>query len=94
MKNLLYSEITEKILGAAFEVWKILGYRFLEKVYENSLLEELNLRNIKAKQQYPIDVYYKQKKIGNYIADLLVENKIIVEIKAEKELNLKHSPNC
>ncbi len=91
MKNLLYSEITEKILGAAFEVWKILGYGFLEKVYENSLVEELNLRNIKAKQQYPIAVYYKQKKIGNYIADLLVENKIIVEIKAEKELNLKHS---
>ena len=55
------------------------------------MVEELNLRNIKAKQQYPIDVYYKQKKIGNYTADLLVENKIVVEIKAEKELNLKRS---
>ena len=55
------------------------------------MVEELYLRNIKAKQQYPIDVYYKQKKIGNYTADLLVENKIVVEIKAEKELNLKRS---
>jgi len=91
MKNLLYSETTEKILGAAFEVWKILGYGFLEKVYENSLVEELKLRNVEVKQQYPIKVYYKQKKIGNYVADLLVENTIIIEIKAEKELNLKHS---
>jgi GxxExxY protein len=90
MGKLLYAEVTEQILGAAFEVWKVLGYGFLEKVYENALVEELKKRNIALFQQFPIEVFYKSKNVGHYIADLFVDGKVIVEIKAEKEYNAQH----
>ncbi len=90
MTDLLYKEITEQILGAAFEVWKVLGYGFLEKVYENALVEEFRRRNVSVQQQFAIEVYYKGVSIGYYVADLFVEGKVIVEIKAEREYNTKH----
>jgi len=90
MATLLHGEITEQILGAAFEVWKVLGYGFLEKVYENALVEELKRRKVSTQQPLAIDVYYKGVGVGHYVADLFVEGKVIVEIKAEREYNTKH----
>ena len=90
MAPFLFEEITRKIIGSAFEVYKELGYGFLEKVYENALLIELRLKNLKAENQKPIRIFYKSEPVGDYIADILVENKIIVELKAGKEYNPKH----
>ncbi|MBI4835128.1 MAG: GxxExxY protein [Planctomycetes bacterium] len=90
MTEFLYKEITEEIIGSAFEVYKTLGYGFLEKVYENALLQELKVRKIKTNQQYPIKIRYKGSLVGEYIADIIVEDKIIVELKAEKEYNAVH----
>ena len=90
MSELLHGEITEQIIGAAFQVWKILGYGFLEKVYENALMVELKLRGLEVEQQFDINVCYKELVVGKYAADLFVERKVIVELKAEKEYNSKH----
>jgi len=90
MELFLFEEITHKIIGAAFNVYKELCYGFLEKVYENSLLIELRLKGLKAENQQPIRIFYKGETVGDYIADILVEEKVIVELKAEKEYNPKH----
>lgn len=88
--SFLYEDITRKIIGASFEVYKELGYGFLEKVYENALLFELKFLGLEVDNQKPIKIYYKSKIVGDYIADILVEDKVIVELKAEKEYNPKH----
>src|SRR5574341_382822 len=75
------NELSEKIIGAAFEVSNVLGTGFLEKVYENALNVELKLRGLKTFQQAPLKVYYKNELVGDYIADILVENEIIIEVK-------------
>lgn len=67
---LLHQEITDKILKSFFNVYNILGYGFLEKVYENSLSIELLESNLSVKQQVQIPVYYKERNVGNYFADL------------------------
>jgi len=95
-QNSQKSQIFEKdlsrlIIKCAFEVYNQLGYGFLEKVYENSLILELLEHDIKAVQQTPIKVYYKNKVVGEYKADILVEDKIIIELKAEKFLNKEHA---
>jgi len=90
MSEFLHGEITHQIIGAAFEVWKVLGHGFLEKVYENALAEELLRRGLSVQPQFPIDVYYKGILVGKYSGDLLVEGKVIVEIKAEKVYNPQH----
>jgi len=86
--------LSEEIIGAAFEVSNVLGAGFLEKVYENALNIELNLRGIKSFQQAPLKLYYKNELVGDYIADILVENEIIVEVKAVKELDAIHTAQC
>jgi len=83
-------ELSDKIIDCAFKVHKNLGYGFLEKVYENSLKIELQEAGFKVEQQIEIDVFYKNQIVGVYRADLLVENKIILELKAEKTLNTEH----
>jgi GxxExxY protein len=83
--ELEHREITEKILGAAFEVHSILGYGFLEKVYQRAMKVELELRGLKAKLEDPIDVIYKDVVVGPYSADLLVADRVIVELKVAKE---------
>jgi GxxExxY protein len=90
MNDFLYGELTKEIIGAAFEVWKVLGYGFLEKVYENALLVELKSRGIAVERQPDISVRYKGTLVGHYTADLFVDGKVIVELKAEKEYNSKH----
>jgi len=90
MSDLIYKNTTGKIIGAAFEVYTNLGYGFLEKVYENALIKELQIRGLDFKSQYPIKVNYKGEEVGEYIADILVENKIIVELKTGKTINSFH----
>jgi GxxExxY protein len=75
-------ELTYKINGAIFEVNRVLGAGFLEKVYENALILELKNQGLKAEAQVPISVFYKGSVVGDYIADILVEGKIILELKA------------
>lgn len=85
-----HSEITEKVIGAFYEVYKRLGYGFLEKVYENALAIELGLAGLHVCQQAPIQVRYRDLRVGEHFADLLVEEKVIVEIKAAKALSEEH----
>ena len=82
----LHTEITEQIIEAAFRVHKILGFGFLEKVYENALAIEIRKRGLKVEQQKPLIVYYEKEIVGEFFVDLLVEGKIIVEVKALKQL--------
>ncbi|OIO00475.1 GxxExxY protein [Candidatus Desantisbacteria bacterium CG_4_10_14_0_8_um_filter_48_22] len=82
----LYSEITKEIIGGAYEVFNNLGFGFLEKVYENALVLELKKRKLNVNQQFPINVYYKNEIVGEYIADLIIEKKVIAEIKAISKL--------
>ena len=86
----LYKEITEQIIGAAFEVYKVLGYGFLEKVYHKALVVELKLRRLPIEEEYAIKVIYKNEIVGEYYADIFVERKVIVEIKVDDKYNLQH----
>ena len=79
---LLHEEISEKILKSFYTVYNKLGYGFLEKVYENALLLELRKAGLNCTKQVPIEVYYEEVSVGNYFADILVEGKIILELKA------------
>lgn len=90
MTDLIHEEITEEIIGAAFEVHRVLGYGFLEKVYENALLAEIARRGLIVEAQKTIKVLYKGVIVGDYIADLVVSEKVIVELKAEEQLNEHH----
>ena len=84
------NELSYKINGAVFEVNRVLGYGFLEKVYENALFFELNKLGLKVEQQVPISIEYKGKIVGEYFADILVEDKIILELKALDTLQKIH----
>jgi len=86
MGELLYGDITEDVIGAAFDVQKELGYGFLEKVYEKAMIVELQERGRQVEQQVPINVSYKGQQIGHFVADLVVEEKVLVELKTGKEL--------
>lgn len=83
-------DLTYQINGAIFEVNRELGSGFLEKVYENALIVELNKRGLKAVQQAPIKVKYKGIEIGEYFADIVVEDMVIIELKAIESLQKIH----
>lgn len=85
--ELLHKEITEKIIGAAYEVHRFLGYGFLEKVYQRAMVVELEKRGFKVQSEVPAKVFFKDICVGDYFADLFVEEKIIVELKVAKDLN-------
>jgi len=84
------NELTYQINGAVYEVNKVLGAGFLEKVYENALLVELKKRGLKAEPQLPITVKYKDEVVGDYFADIVVEQQVILEIKAIESLSKIH----
>jgi GxxExxY protein len=86
--------LTERIIGAAMEVSNVLGTGFLEKVYENALVEELKRRGIHGLRQHRIAVHYKDVPVGDYVADLLVENKVIIELKCVEALAEEHTAQC
>ena len=79
--------ITEKIIGAAFEVHRQLGYGFLEKVYQRALQTELERSGLKAELERPIKVHYKGAVVGDYKADVFVADLVIVELKVAKSYN-------
>jgi GxxExxY protein len=83
-------DLTYKIRGAIFEVNRELGAGFLEKVYENALMIELKDRGLNAETQVPITVRYKNKTVGEYFADVVVENRVILELKAVESLEKIH----
>jgi len=88
--NYKHTEITEKIIKAFYNVYNTLGYGFLEKVYENAMLIELNKLGLWCENQEKINVYYNKKLVGDYYADIVVENKVIIELKAIEKVNPIH----
>ena len=82
-----HSKITEKIIKAFYKVYNTLGYGFLEKVYENAMVIELRKMGLQVSQQKRVKVYYEKEVVGDYYADLLVENSVINELKASKSLS-------
>ena len=87
-------KITETIIGCAFTVSNTLGAGFLEKVYENSLAIEIQKAGLVVQQQYGIQVFYTGSIVGEYVADLLVENQVIVELKSFVGLDNIHMAQC
>ena len=92
MKDLLYSDITEKIIGAAFEVHKFLGNGFQEVIYQRAFAHEMQNAGLYFAREIEQDIFYKDlpEPIGTRRADFVVENKILVELKALKELEDVH----
>jgi GxxExxY protein len=84
-KELAHGEITEAIIGSAFEVHHVLGYGFLEAVYRNAMAAELQNRGFKAEMEKRLEVLYKSTPVGLYIADLLVNDLVLVELKVADE---------
>ena len=88
--NYLHSDITGLIIKAFYKVYNTLGFGFLEKVYENSMMIELNKLGLSAKKQVPIKVNYDNQIVGDYFADIIVNNVVIIELKAAKTLIEAH----
>ena len=89
-KELKHKELSEKIIAAAYNVHNELGYGFLEKVYRNALAIELEEAGVKCVVEVPLKVSYHNKIVGDYFADIIVDDKIIVEIKAVSKLEPVH----
>jgi len=93
-RNTETNGITEKIIGCVYRVSNTLGAGFLEKVYENALAIELEQSGLKVEQQLPIKVHYKGQLVGDFAADLLVEDRVIVELKAARTFDEVHAAQC
>jgi len=89
-QNYKHSDITSIVLKAFFNVYNELGYGFLEKVYENAMVFELRDLGLDVEQQVPIKVLYGKEIVGDYFADIVVENLVILELKAIEELKPIH----
>ena len=89
-EKIIYKDLSYKITGLAMEVHSKLGYGFLEKIYENAMMVLLRREGIHAKQQAPITVYFEGKVVGDYYADFLVEDKIMLELKAIEKITDAH----
>ncbi|MEZ0396955.1 MAG: GxxExxY protein [Anaerolineales bacterium] len=90
MVEILFKELSYAIIGAAIEVHRTLGAGFLEAVYQAALAYELTLRNIPFEQRVHLPVYYKGQLVGEYIADFVIDGKIILEIKAVSDITEAH----
>ncbi len=93
-ENSELNKVSEAIIGCAFKVGNTLGCGFLEKVYENALVYELRKIGLDVAQQHPIPVNYEDIVVGNYEADLVVDGKVLVELKAVRDLNQVHRAQC
>ena len=87
---MLYEELTSKIISAFYEVHNTLGFGFLEQVYKNALFMELQERGLKCECEKELKVYYKNKVVGTYRADIVVEDIVILELKVVSSLRLEH----
>ena len=88
--ELLHKELVYKIVGCAMEVHNELGFGFLEKVYENALMLELRKAHISAQQQQAITVKYKNCVVGDYFADIIIDDKILLELKSATHIADEH----
>ncbi len=88
--NIFEKELSDKIIGCAFEVYNHLRCGYLEKVYERALSKEFEINSIGAVSQFPIKVLYKGFVVGDYFADIVVENKIILELKCCTNIDNSH----
>ena len=86
MEKILFKELSYKIVGLAMQVHRELGYGFLEKVYENALMVLLRKEGIQAETQAPVKVQFEGEVVGDYYADILVEGKIILELKSTEKI--------
>ena len=89
-----HDPLTEVVIGLVFKVANTLGSGFLEKVYENALAFELQRAGLAARQQASIEVRYEDQVVGTYIADLIVEGRVLIELKACKALDEAHAAQC
>ncbi len=89
-KDYSLEPVTRELIGAAFEVHNVLGYGFLERVYQRAMQVELTLRKVKVELEPKLQVHFKGAIIGDYAADLLVEDRIVVELKADPEYQPAH----
>jgi GxxExxY protein len=85
-----YRELTGRILSCFYDVYNELGFGFLEKVYERAMLIEMRKRGMKCEAQQPVSAFYSGEKVGEYFADIIVENKVIVELKAVSHIVVEH----
>lgn len=85
-----HKDLADKIINSFYRVYNNLGYGFLEKIYEKAMILELKKDGLSAVSQSPIKVIYEGEILGEYFADILVDNRVIVEIKAVKNLNNEH----
>ena len=90
INDYLHQELTAEIIRMFYIVYNKLGYGFLEKVYEKALKFELEKAGLLVRRQTPINVYYETELVGEYFADLLIENKIIIELKAAEAICEEH----
>lgn len=90
MSSILHKELTGSILKLFYEVYNVLGHGFLEKVYQNALYTELKNNGFEVESQKQIKVYYKNVEVGEYYADLIVNNKVILELKATESITEAH----
>lgn len=89
-RGLKHRELTEKIIGAFYEVYNELGQGFLESVYENALLIALRDGGLRAEQQVPVQVYFRSELVGDFRADVIVEGGVLLELKAVRALDPAH----
>ena len=89
-KDYSLEPVTRELIGAAFEVHNVLGYGFLERVYQRAMQVELTLRKVKVELEPKLQVHFKGAIIGDYAADLLVQDRIVVELKADPEYQPAH----
>jgi GxxExxY protein len=90
MSKYQHFELTQEIIGTFYDVYNALGYGFLERVYENALTIELRVRGFQVEQQKPISIQYRNQIIGEYYADLLINDLLIIELKATRTLAKEH----
>ncbi|MFN3166613.1 MAG: GxxExxY protein [Phycisphaeraceae bacterium] len=88
------NDLTERVIGCAFAVSNTLGAGFLEKVYENALALDLRRAGLAVEQQHPVRVFYHGEVVGDYVADLFVDQRLIIEIKAVKAIDPVHVAQC
>ena len=89
-KDYKYKDLTEQIIKVFYKVYNTLGYGFLEKIYENAMMIEFRKAGIYAEAQLPIKVLYDEEVVGEHAADIVVDNKVILELKAAKKLAEDH----
>lgn len=85
-----YEELTHKIIGCAYTVFNKLGFGFLESVYRKAMVIELGKAGLKVEEEMPIKVYYDEQDVGNFSADLFVEDLVVVELKSVQSLLIEH----